>query len=79
MQERAIAMVLSGKITWQPQEICELLQAWVCLKPKLLSMIIPTQDAFNLKDREVAHAPEYSFATSVQYDSNRKSNSDLRG
>ena len=40
------------------------------LKTKITKHEIPTQDAFNLKDREVAHAPEYSFATSVQYDSN---------
>ena len=32
----------------------------------------PKTNVFNLKGREVAHAPEYSFTTSVQYDLSEK-------
>jgi len=42
------------------------------LKTKVTEYNNPSSIALNLENREVAHAPEYSFATSLQYDLTKK-------
>ncbi len=56
------------EVTWQPQDNFRIASNLGLLKTKITKHDNSDPDAFNLKDREVAHAPEYSFATSVQYD-----------
>ena len=56
------------EVTWQPQDNLRIASNLGLLKTKITKHDNSDPDAFNLKDREVAHAPEYSFATSVQYD-----------
>ena len=60
------------EVTWQPQESLRIASSLGLLKTKITKHDNSDPDAFNLKDREVAHAPEYSFATSVQYDLTEK-------
>jgi outer membrane receptor protein involved in Fe transport len=59
-------------MTWQPQNYLRLASSLGLLKTKITEHDNDDPDAFNLKDREVAHAPEYSFATSVAYDLSEK-------
>ena len=60
------------ELTWQPQDNLRVTSSLGLLKTKITEHDNADPDAFNLKDREVAHAPEYSFATSVQYDVTEK-------
>jgi outer membrane receptor protein involved in Fe transport len=55
------------EVTWQPQDNLRIASSLGLLKTKITEHDNDDPNAFNLKDREVAHAPEYSFATSVQY------------
>ena len=59
---------IEWEVTWQPQENLRIASSLGLLRTKITEHDNDDPDAFNLKDREVAHAPEYSFATSVQYD-----------
>jgi iron complex outermembrane receptor protein len=60
------------ELTWQPQDDLRVTSSLGLLKTKITEHDNADPDAFNLKDREVAHAPEYSFATSVQYNISKK-------
>ena len=55
------------EMTWQPQDNLRIASSLGLLKTKVTQHTNPDPDSFNLKNREVAHAPQYSFATSVQY------------
>lgn len=59
---------IEWELSWQPQDDLRIASSLGLLKTKITEHDNSDPDAFNLKDREVAHAPEYSFATSVQYD-----------
>jgi hypothetical protein len=63
---------IEWEMTWQPQNYLRLASSLGLLKTKITEHDNDDPDAFNLKDREVAHAPEYSFATSVAYDLSEK-------
>jgi iron complex outermembrane receptor protein len=63
---------LEWEITLQPQDNLRIASSLGLLKTKITEHDNADPDAFNLKDRELAHAPEYSFATSVQYDLTEK-------
>jgi iron complex outermembrane receptor protein len=70
---------IEWEMTWQPQDNLRIASSLGLLKTKITEHENKiTEDdndgpgAFNLKHREVAHAPEYSFATSVQYDLTKK-------
>ena len=63
---------IEWEMTWQPQDNLRIASSLGLLKTKITEHDNADPDAFNLKDREVAHAPEYSFATSVQYDLTEK-------
>ena len=58
---------IEWEMTWQPQDNLRIASSLGLLKTKITEHDNDDPDAFNLKDREVAHAPEYSFASSVQY------------
>ena len=60
------------EMTFQPQDNLRIASSLGLLKTKITEHNNADPDAFNLKDREVAHAPEYSFATSMQYDLTEK-------
>ncbi len=60
------------EMTFQPQDNLRIASSLGLLKTKITEHNNSDPDAFNLKDREVAHAPEYSFATSMQYDLTEK-------
>jgi outer membrane receptor protein involved in Fe transport len=59
---------IEWEVTWQPQDNLRFASSLGLLKTKITKHDNSDPGAFNLKDRELAHAPEYSFATSVQYD-----------
>jgi outer membrane receptor protein involved in Fe transport len=59
---------IEWEITWQPQNNLRIASSLGLLRTKITEHDNSKPGEFNLKDREVAHAPEYSFATSVQYD-----------
>jgi outer membrane receptor protein involved in Fe transport len=63
---------IEWEVTWQPQQNMRIASSLGLLRTKITEHDNADPDAFNLKDREVAHAPEYSFATSVQYDLTEK-------
>jgi len=55
------------EMTLQLQENLTLTSSLGLLKTKITEHANPNADEFNLQGRAAAHAPEYSFATSVQY------------
>ncbi|MDA9570060.1 TonB-dependent receptor [Porticoccaceae bacterium] len=55
------------EMTWQMQDNLSLSSSLGVLKTKITEHNNSDPTAFSLKDRAAAHAPEYSFATSVQY------------
>jgi outer membrane receptor for ferrienterochelin and colicin len=63
---------IEWEVTWQPQDNLRIASSIGLLKTKITEHNNADPNAFNLKDREVAHAPEYSFASSVQYDLTEK-------
>ena len=67
------------EMTFQPQDNLRIASSLGLLKTKITKHNNADPDAFNLKDREVAHAPEYSFATSMQYDLTEKLTATLEG
>ena len=56
--------------TWRPQDNFRVVSSLGLLKTKITE--ITEENIFGLKGRSVAHAPKYSFATSVQYDLTEK-------
>jgi iron complex outermembrane receptor protein len=55
------------EMTWQMQDNLSLSSSLGMLKTKITQHNNSDPTAFNLKDRAAAHAPEYNFATSMQY------------
>ncbi len=55
------------EMTWQMQNNLSLSSSLGMLKTKITEHNNSDPTAFSLKDRSAAHAPEYNFATSVQY------------
>jgi outer membrane receptor protein involved in Fe transport len=55
------------EMTWQLQDNLRIASSLGLLKTKVTQYNNLDSESFNLKNREVAHAPQYSFATSVQY------------
>ncbi len=55
------------EMTWQLQDNLSLNSSLGLLKTKITEHNNLDPDAFNLKGRAAAHAPEYNFATSLQY------------
>ncbi|MGB1333680.1 MAG: TonB-dependent receptor domain-containing protein, partial [Porticoccaceae bacterium] len=55
------------EMTWQMQDNLSLSSSLGVLKTKITEHNNSDPTAFSLKDRAAAHAPEYNFATSVQY------------
>jgi outer membrane receptor protein involved in Fe transport len=53
--------------TWQLQDNLRMASSLGLLKTKITEHDNSNPGAFNLTDRAAAHAPEYNFATSVQY------------
>ena len=53
--------------TWQLQDHLRMASSLGLLKTKITEHDNSNPGAFNLTDRAAAHAPEYNFATSVQY------------
>jgi iron complex outermembrane receptor protein len=60
------------EVIWQPQNNLLIASSLGLLRTKITQHDNSKPGEFNLKDREVAHAPEYSFASSVQYDLTEK-------
>ena len=54
-------------MTWQLQDNLRLNSSLGLLKTKITEHNNSDPNAFNLEDRAAAHAPEYNFASSVQY------------
>ena len=77
---------IEWEMTWQLQDNLRIFSSLGLLKTKITEHDVsnseseeseleeskPKTNVFNLTDREVAHAPEYSFGTSVQYDLSEK-------
>ena len=59
---------LEWEMTWQIQDNLMLASSLGLLKTKITEHNDTNPDAFNLENRAAAHAPEYSYATSVNYD-----------
>ena len=55
------------EMTWQMHDNLSLSSSLGVLKTKITEHNNSDPTAFSLKDRSAAHAPEYNFATSVQY------------
>ncbi|MGB0459145.1 MAG: TonB-dependent receptor [Porticoccaceae bacterium] len=55
------------EMTWELQDNLSLNSSLGLLKTKITEHNNLDPDAFNLKGRAAAHAPEYNFATSLQY------------
>jgi outer membrane receptor for ferrienterochelin and colicin len=55
------------EVTWQLQDNLRIASSLGLLKTKITEHDNSNPGAFNLTDRAAAHAPEYNFATSVQY------------
>ena len=60
------------EMSWQLQDNLMLALSLGLLKTKITEHENSDPDAFNLQNRAAAHAPEYNFATSVQYDLSEK-------
>ncbi|MGB2375259.1 MAG: TonB-dependent receptor, partial [Porticoccaceae bacterium] len=60
------------EMSWQLQDDLMLASSLGLLKTKITEHENSDPDAFNLQNRAAAHAPEYNFATSVQYDLSEK-------
>lgn len=60
------------EMSWQLQDNLMLASSLGLLKTKITEHENSDPDAFNLQNRAAAHAPEYNFATSVQYDLSEK-------
>jgi outer membrane receptor protein involved in Fe transport len=56
------------EMTWQVQDNLTIASSLGVLKTKITEHNNSDPDAFNLENRAAAHAPEYSYATSVNYD-----------
>ncbi|MGB1328199.1 MAG: TonB-dependent receptor, partial [Porticoccaceae bacterium] len=56
------------EMTWQIKNNLMLASSLGLLKTKITEHNDSDPDAFNLENRAAAHAPEYSFSTSVNYD-----------
>lgn len=61
---------LEWQVNWQATEQLDLMAALGLLKTEITEHDDPNPEAFNLKDRETAHAPEYTYATSARYQFN---------
>lgn len=59
---------LEWEMTWQIKNNLMLASSLGLLKTKITEHNDSDPDAFNLENRAAAHAPEYSYATSVNYD-----------
>jgi len=58
---------IEWEMTWQLDDSLRLVSSLGLLKTKITEHHNSDPDAFNLKNRAAAHAPEYGFATAVQY------------
>jgi outer membrane receptor protein involved in Fe transport len=60
------------EMTWLVQDNLTIASSLGVLKTKITQHNNSDPDAFNLENRSAAHAPEYSFSTSMQYDLSEK-------
>lgn len=63
---------IEWEMSWQLQDNLIFASSLGLLKTKITEHENSDPDAFNLQNRAAAHAPEYNFATSLQYDLSEK-------
>lgn len=58
---------LEWEMAWQPSESLSIATSLGLLKTKITQHNNPDKDAFNLRGRAAAHAPQFMYSTSVEY------------